>query len=669
MTHIFSLNYTLPFPKNTFDLVRMANLSLCIPFDKWEFVLGQVHRVLTPGGRLELIDDDIYFPYGNESKDVEAIPASPLSGSLFGDERLEVGTNRQGLEEDKMMKGQDMVNGDPISLTPVTPIIAKRANSTPTTSDLPDRVRLVRSCSAHHVPSKKVSFLHDDTLHTPDSTLYARADLKSTVCPGTIAPGQGRILGPRMMTRSTTSKINVSPSSKILTSSCSKRSPEKVALLPPIRSITPSVAPSSRITCSPTESLQTTDTSPTESDASSIRTMDTNVTSVGSVVSKVDPKNWVWQRKVSASKNMETLFEKMLIEQYGIHPRTSEFMIEILGKVFHENGNDATGEKRVRMKKSFHVKLPSLDDQSDIDQVGGKRWGRNGIEELDRVASTSTGTNSIFGVMDAKREKENGVPVTTLRSRLWEQGQYRRSKENGPRNKDDDKKSRPKLKEQDGKQFRFKKTQGGVVKSKTSATVTVALFRKSQLRDSDMSDPVSPDLSAKAAVILGIPYSELSALTLSLSVSSSKESNPQATTPPRSSNSSAKAARRLGIPYTEVLSAAASLSVPHDETMSSPSSSFSPTTGVEAPSTTPGPVQHPGLLIWPDTYVPMSAGELEMHACKYIQTLLGCRPALEEFVAKFVDDRGDRFIGEEEFRDEIWDYEWYVLNLSPNFGS
>jgi hypothetical protein len=57
----------------------------------------------------------------------------------------------------------------------------------------------------------------------------------------------------------------------------------------------------------------------------------------------------------------------------------------------------------------------------------------------------------------------------------------------------------------------------------------------------------------------------------------------------------------------------------------------------------------------------MAAGELEMHACKYIHTLLGCRPALEDFVAKFVDERGERFIGEEELNDEIWDYEWYAF--------
>ncbi|KAK0457382.1 uncharacterized protein EV420DRAFT_1480856 [Desarmillaria tabescens] len=54
----------LPFPNNSFDLVRMANLTYAIPFEKWDFVLNEVCRVLTVGGRLEIIDDHVFFPYG-----------------------------------------------------------------------------------------------------------------------------------------------------------------------------------------------------------------------------------------------------------------------------------------------------------------------------------------------------------------------------------------------------------------------------------------------------------------------------------------------------------------------------------------------------------------------------------------------------------------------------
>jgi len=45
----------------------MSCLALCITLDSWIFVLQEVARVLVVGGRLELIDDLIFFPYGKSS--------------------------------------------------------------------------------------------------------------------------------------------------------------------------------------------------------------------------------------------------------------------------------------------------------------------------------------------------------------------------------------------------------------------------------------------------------------------------------------------------------------------------------------------------------------------------------------------------------------------------
>ncbi|KAJ4485674.1 hypothetical protein J3R30DRAFT_3283827 [Lentinula aciculospora] len=61
------IRYPLPFPHSSFDLVRVSNLSLAIPTERWNFVLSEIHRVLQVGGRLELIDDAVRFPYGKES--------------------------------------------------------------------------------------------------------------------------------------------------------------------------------------------------------------------------------------------------------------------------------------------------------------------------------------------------------------------------------------------------------------------------------------------------------------------------------------------------------------------------------------------------------------------------------------------------------------------------
>ncbi|KAK0491186.1 hypothetical protein IW261DRAFT_1413546 [Armillaria novae-zelandiae] len=70
----------LPFANDSFDLVRMSNLTYAISFEKWEFVLREACRVLTVGGRLELIDDHVFFPYGKS-----ALPMTPLTESSDAD--------------------------------------------------------------------------------------------------------------------------------------------------------------------------------------------------------------------------------------------------------------------------------------------------------------------------------------------------------------------------------------------------------------------------------------------------------------------------------------------------------------------------------------------------------------------------------------------------------
>ncbi|KAF9225348.1 hypothetical protein BS17DRAFT_700627 [Gyrodon lividus] len=79
------VKYKLPFPKNMFDLVRVANLALCIPYDRWEHVLSEIRRVLAQGGRLELIDDYLYFPYTKSSPPsyFHAVPRLRPSSTTF----------------------------------------------------------------------------------------------------------------------------------------------------------------------------------------------------------------------------------------------------------------------------------------------------------------------------------------------------------------------------------------------------------------------------------------------------------------------------------------------------------------------------------------------------------------------------------------------------------
>jgi len=51
----------LPFPDNSFDYVRLNNTTAVIPGERWDFIVSEVHRVLSPGGRFELIHDQLCF--------------------------------------------------------------------------------------------------------------------------------------------------------------------------------------------------------------------------------------------------------------------------------------------------------------------------------------------------------------------------------------------------------------------------------------------------------------------------------------------------------------------------------------------------------------------------------------------------------------------------------
>ena len=107
---------------------------------------------------------------------------------------------------------------------------------------------------------------------------------------------------------------------------------------------------------------------------------------------------------------------------------------------------------------------------------------------------------------------------------------------------------------------------------------------------------------------------------------------------------SAKAAGRLGISYSDL--AAATVASTHQQPSVCPSPS--------------SPLQSPGLLVWPSTFIPLTPVEVEMHANKYVHTLLGCKPALAEFISQFTDEDGTRFVDDDEFHEVMWKYEWYV---------
>ncbi|KAJ8084673.1 hypothetical protein PM082_003449 [Marasmius tenuissimus] len=113
---------------------------------------------------------------------------------------------------------------------------------------------------------------------------------------------------------------------------------------------------------------------------------------------------------------------------------------------------------------------------------------------------------------------------------------------------------------------------------------------------------------------------------------------------------SAKAALKLGITYSALADATAESARSRNSVISMASTS----SGGEKKTK-----QSPGLLLWPSTLIPMSPAELEMHACKNMHDLLGCKPALAEWVSGYVDENGERVVSDEEFEETMWEYECF----------
>ncbi|KAF8662800.1 hypothetical protein AX16_001082 [Volvariella volvacea WC 439] len=146
------LKERLPFENESFDLVRISDLTLSVPFTKWKDVLAEVSRVLTIGGRLELIDDQIFFPLAKDvtitssttsplpSPRLEVsiptpsfspmTPTSPRSRRNSGDSVVELYGSRQTYVEDTFDTAT--LNGDRLT-SPISPV----TSITPTVVPIP----------------------------------------------------------------------------------------------------------------------------------------------------------------------------------------------------------------------------------------------------------------------------------------------------------------------------------------------------------------------------------------------------------------------------------------------------------------------------------------------------------------------------------------------------
>ncbi|KJA28486.1 hypothetical protein HYPSUDRAFT_51277 [Hypholoma sublateritium FD-334 SS-4] len=305
------------------------------------------------------------------------------------------------------------------------------------------------------------------------------------------------------------------------------------------------------------------------------------------------------QRQAHASRDLEKVFRLMLRRQYGISYRPADRIVKYLQNIF---GKDSAGKKF-----SFHIKLAPVDSP-----IG---------------------------------EPDDAVLSPQLLKKQWMGG----DREKGRKRRDD---KEPRT-SGDGDHLGRSSSELSLVIPAQVSALPASMNAKAASRLGLIlpSTPTGPP-AGKGPQRAGLKP-ELSATVhdrrvprrlslLSIPPSGPPFSTSPGTTPPILTP---KAAERLGIAYG-----------PNDGSAIAPAQ-------VERPPKVPRrrarTTQAPGLLVWPATYIALPPAELEMHACKNIHMLLGCRAALAEFVALHRDKDGAREVPAGEFDDIVWDYECF----------
>ncbi|KAG6846044.1 hypothetical protein H0H87_006408 [Tephrocybe sp. NHM501043] len=550
------LVFPWPFRNGQFDLVRMANLTLCIPYDKWEAIIAEAHRILHVNGRLEFIDDEILFPY--------ALPPASRPASI----------------------------------------------SSVTITKLPPSSTLNRGFS--HLDEDEAEDDNDDL----DSV-----ETESTLVSDGGSPSPSQRQSRRQSSTSTATSIsdsrNVIGAQPHVPQSSGDDLPK---------------SPNSTITIKPV--------------------VDTASSSLSD-----------WTSEAAASKDMETVYRNMLHKKFGVHSQPAKFVPDIMQHVFGNGGELMSYDLRLAPKgteKEF--------EKSTSDLVG-------------------------LGIVEQKAENTSIEARKTSRGKAWFASDPDR--EEKKRRKKVSKPPTPSLSNgaatsTPGLDF--------LIPEGLSAKAAGRLgIIAPQVEIPKTVSQIPENVSAKAATRLGIPMSSerstdvpsrLSTFTpddsssdldfdstpspsrspspippqavisessssppVSISSSSTPPGNRASTenlsSSPGDSKLSAKAAHRLGISYSALGEAAASAKASTRRPVSSSSTLVSSLI----------PLQSPGLIVWPNQFIPMAPTELEMHATKNVHTLINCKPTLAEFVGSFLDEDGNRLESQEDFDEALWAYE------------
>ena len=333
-----------------------------------------------------------------------------------------------------------------------------------------------------------------------------------------------------------------------------------------------------------------------------------------------------WETHTENSKGLETIFESMLLKKYGISPRPQDIMDVVLNHVF--------GHKHTNQIKSIHLALAPADhtepdciadEMSTICpevQLINRQSGDGSIDTGEAQLQTMDDhhTTPIGPQRPTRRSSFNHDTISPKAADLLGIGiSDRTSGENNRHSQFPEPISMRTV-------GRVKLYQSIKWKGKWRESVRSRRASMESLR-SEIPESISP----KAAERLGIAPTNRS------SWGSQRSLGSQSSQMMRADHLSGDGVcRESNILDTHSVKAADCVGI---------SSSLSTT-------------QSPGLILWPSTFIPVEPLELEMHACKHMHVLLGCKGALSDFIQDIKNADGQAHISQEEFNDLTWEYEW-----------
>ncbi|TFK27645.1 hypothetical protein FA15DRAFT_145734 [Coprinopsis marcescibilis] len=114
----------LPFPKDEFDFVHIKRIALGVPEDKWDALFDEISRVMKPGGALEMVEEDLFFPGKLMDHDEDqAYAPSMLSRSssvTSNNGRSDFPGPIQEADGDEKRSRESSTDATPVTSTPAT---------------------------------------------------------------------------------------------------------------------------------------------------------------------------------------------------------------------------------------------------------------------------------------------------------------------------------------------------------------------------------------------------------------------------------------------------------------------------------------------------------------------------------------------------------------------